>query len=71
MLLQREADENFHLIHAVSKKTTEAEKNYHSGKLELLAVVWTVTRLRHLLIGIPFVIVTDCQSIVHLNTQRL
>lgn len=70
MLLQRGNDKNFHLVHAVSKKTTEAEKNYHSGKLELLAIVWTVTRLRHLLIGIHFVVVTDCQSIVHLNTQK-
>jgi len=54
----------------VSKKTTTAERNYHAGKLELMAIVWSVIRLRHLLIGIQFIIVTDCQAIVHLNTKK-
>jgi len=71
MLLQRgEVDKKMHLVHAVSKKTTTAEKNYHAGKLELMAIVWSITRLRHLLIGIPFTVITDCQAIVHLNTKR-
>jgi hypothetical protein len=54
----------------VSKKTTEAETRYHSARLELLAVVWSVERLRSLLIGIPFKVVTDCQAIVYLNRKR-
>lgn len=71
MLLQRgESDKKMHLVHAVSKKTTTAEKNYHAGKLELTAIVWSITRLRHLLIGIPFTVITDCQAIVHLHTKR-
>jgi len=71
MLLQRgESDKKMHLVHAVSKKTTAAEKNYHADKLELIAIVWSITHLCHLLIGIPFTVITDCQAIVHLNTKR-
>lgn len=70
MLLQRGADDRLHLVHAVSKKTTEAEKLYHSSKQELMAIVWSATRMRHYLIGLHFVIVTDCQALIHLNTQK-
>lgn len=71
LLLQRgNEDKLLHLVYAVSKKTTTAERNYHAGKLELMAIVWSVTRLIHLLIGTQFIIVTDCQAIVHLNTKK-
>ncbi|CAI6353555.1 unnamed protein product [Macrosiphum euphorbiae] len=72
MLLQRngDGDNPLHLVHAVSKKTTPEERNYHSSKLELMAVVWSLNKLRHYLIGIKFLIITDCQAIVHLNTQK-
>lgn len=72
MLLQRnrDGDNQLHLVQAVSKKTTPEERNYHSSKLELMAVVWSLSKLRHYLIGINFVIITDCQAIVHLNTQK-
>ncbi|CAI6375032.1 unnamed protein product [Macrosiphum euphorbiae] len=72
MLLQRngDGDNQLHLVHAVSKKTTPEERNYHSSKLELMAVVWSLNKLRHYLIGIKFLIITDCQAIVHLNTQK-
>jgi len=72
MLLQRNSEGNnhLHLVQAVSKKTTPAERNYHSSKLELMAVVWSLSKLRHYLIGINFLIITDCQAKVHLNTQK-
>ncbi|CAI6355165.1 unnamed protein product [Macrosiphum euphorbiae] len=70
LLQRRNEDKLLHLVYAVSKKTTTAERNYHAGKLELMAIVWSVTRLRHLLIGMQFIIVTDCQAIVHLNTKK-
>ncbi|KAL4082812.1 hypothetical protein QTP88_029468 [Uroleucon formosanum] len=53
-----------------SQKMTIAEKNYHAGKLELMAIIWNITRLRYLLIGIPFTVITDCQAVVHLDTKR-
>jgi hypothetical protein len=69
MLLQKGEDKLLHLIHAVSKKTTPAEKNYHSSKQELMVVVWSMTKLRPYLVGIKFLVVTDCQAIVNLNTN--
>lgn len=71
MLLQQDVDGKFRLVHAVSKKTTSAKSKYHSSRLELMAIVWTLTRLRHLLIGINFVVVTDCQALVHLNSKKI
>nr|CAI5821920.1 unnamed protein product [Callosobruchus analis] len=50
--------------HCVSKKTTPSEANYHSSRLELLAIVWSV-RLRTMLLPICFTIVTDCQGIMY------
>lgn len=47
-----------------------AEKNYHSSKLELMAMVWAMERLRAFLIGIHFTLVTDCQALVYLNAHR-
>lgn len=35
-----------------------------------MAVVWSVTRLRQWLISIKFMIITDCQAIVHMNTKK-
>uniref|UniRef100_A0A2S2R931 RNA-directed DNA polymerase n=1 Tax=Sipha flava TaxID=143950 RepID=A0A2S2R931_9HEMI len=68
MLLQRGDNGHLHLVHAVSKKTTSAEGNYHSSRLELMVIVWSMTRLRQHLIGIKFIVMTDHQAIVH--TQK-
>lgn len=70
MLMQRDEKNALHLVYCVSKKTTEAESKYHSSRLELLAIVWCVERLRSLLIGINFKIVTDCQAIIFLNSKK-
>ncbi|XP_064463123.1 uncharacterized protein LOC135374047 [Ornithodoros turicata] len=69
MLLQQKGNK-WHLVYCVSKKTTETESNYHSTRLELMAIVWCVDRLRSLLLGIHFTVVTDCQALVYLNAQR-
>lgn len=58
------------MVHAVSKKTTSAERNYHLSKQELMALVWSMSSLRPYLIYIKFLVITDCQAIVHLNTQK-
>lgn len=70
MLLQKEADQKFHLVYAVSKKTTEAEKIYHFSRLELMAIVWNVSRLIFLLVGIHFTMVTNFQALVHLKIKK-
>lgn len=59
-----------HPVYYVSKKTTEVESKYHSSRLELIAIVYCVERLRNFLIGIHFTVFTDCQVLVYLNTQK-
>ncbi|UYV75308.1 hypothetical protein LAZ67_12003427 [Cordylochernes scorpioides] len=43
---------------------------YHSSKLELMAIVWTLDRLRQFLVGIKFTVVTDCQALVYMNAKK-
>lgn len=70
MLLQRGTDGHMHLVHAVSKKATAVEKNYHSSKMELMAVVRSINWLRPYLAGMKFTVVTDCQALVHLYAKK-
>lgn len=70
MLLQENADGKMHLVYCVSKKTSEVEQKYHSSKLELLAIVWSIERLRPMLLGIEFTVVSDCQALVYLNAKK-
>ncbi|KAK8786755.1 hypothetical protein V5799_023470 [Amblyomma americanum] len=70
ILLQADENDVLHLVYYVSKKTSPAERFYHSSKLELLAIVWTIDRLRPFLIGIEFTLVTDCQALVYLNATK-
>ncbi|VEN45577.1 unnamed protein product, partial [Callosobruchus maculatus] len=46
-----------------SKQTTNAEKNYHSFELELLAIVRTLEKFRYYLLGQEFTIFTDCNAV--------
>lgn len=70
VLMQKKEQGGWQAVHYLSKKTTDAERKYHSSKLELMAIVFCVNRLRQYLIGIPFEIVTDCQALTYLNAQR-
>lgn len=59
------------MIYAVSKRTTSAETKYHSSRLELYAIIWTLNdNLRHYLLGIRFTVITDCQALVYLNIHK-
>lgn len=70
VMLQADEGGVMHPVYYVSKKTTDVEAKYHSSKLELMAIVWVVERLRPLLIGLKFVVYTDCQAIVYLNVGK-
>ncbi|GBN39698.1 hypothetical protein AVEN_217445-1 [Araneus ventricosus] len=70
MLLQLGSDDKWHLVYCVSKKTTETENKYHSGKLELMAIVWTLERLRKFLLAISFTVVTDSQALIYMNAKK-
>ena len=63
ILLQRQSEDNrLHPVHYMSRRTTPAERKYHSYELEVLAVVRAVDKFRVYLHGISFKIVTDCAA---------
>lgn len=70
ILLQSDETGKMKMVYAVSRKTTDAEKSYHSSKLELLAIIWSIERLRFLLLPIKFTVVTDCQALCYLNKNK-
>lgn len=70
LLLQADNKNVLHPVYAISRRTSEVEKNYHSSKLELLAIIWAIERLRHFLILVKFDIITDCQALVYVNSLK-
>jgi len=58
------------VVYYASRKTSEAETRYHSSKLELLCVVWAMYKLRQFLLGLKFVVFTDCQALIYLNQYK-
>ena len=47
----------------MSRKTSEAEKNYSSYELKTMAVVQALKKFRVYLLGVQFKVVTDCKAI--------
>lgn len=70
MLLQSDDEGKLHPVYAISRRTSDTESAYHSSKLELLSIVWSVERLRVFLINVKFIIVTDCQALVFLHKNK-
>ncbi|CAK1578645.1 unnamed protein product [Parnassius mnemosyne] len=64
VLLQKSPTDNqMHPVYYMSKKTTFAERKYHSYYLEILAIVEAVKKFRVYLLGIRFKIITDCSAL--------
>ncbi|XP_054727437.1 uncharacterized protein LOC129237061 [Anastrepha obliqua] len=63
VLLQRQDDKKFHPVSYFSKTASSAEAKYHSFELEALSIIYALRRFRPYLEGIPFTIVTDCNSL--------
>ena len=63
ILFRKQSDNSFKPVCYFSRRTTDVESRYHSFELELLAVVNAIKRFRVYLQGIPFKIITDCNSI--------
>lgn len=70
VLLQADDEEEPRPVLYISRKTSDAESRYSACKLELMAVAYALQKLRHYLIGMQFVVVTDCEAVVHMHTQR-
>ena len=60
VLPQKQSDGRYHSVTFGSRSLTPSEKNYHSSKLEFLALKWTVTEyFKEYLAYLPFVVRTD------------
>lgn len=63
VLFQTHPDGKKHVVSYFSKVTQGAESRYHSYELETLAVVKALQHYRHYLVGLRFVVVTDCNAL--------
>lgn len=70
VLLQRQSDGKWHPISFYSRKTTDEEARYHSYETEALAIVCALEKFRVYLLGISFIIRTDCNSLKLLESKR-
>ena len=67
VLYQIDADGNHRVVFLVSQCLNTAELNYTTTEKELLAIVYSVTKLRTLLIGRKFEIITGHKGLIFLN----
>ncbi|KAL0830207.1 hypothetical protein ABMA28_003662 [Loxostege sticticalis] len=68
ILLQVHSDATKRVVAYFSRSTQGAESKYHSYELETLAVVKALQNFRHYLVGLKFVVVTDCNALK--STER-
>ena len=71
VLSQKQVDGQFHLVAYGSWALTTHEKNYHSTKLEFLALKWAVTEhFKEYLLYQPFLVKTDNNPLIYIMTTR-
>ena len=69
MLSQKQVDGQFHPVDYGSQALTAQEKNYHSTKLEFLALKWAVTEhFKEYLLYQPFLVKTDNNPLMYIMT---
>ena len=69
VLSQKQEDGWFHPVAYGSRALTMHEKNYHSTKLEFLALKWAVTEhFREYLLYQPFLVKTDNNPLTYIMT---
>ena len=69
VLSQKQEDGQFHLVAFGSQALTTHEKNYHSTKLEFLALKWAITEhFKEYLLYQPFLVKTDNNLLTYIMT---
>ena len=68
VLSQKAEDGRYHPVAYGSRTLQAAEKNYHSSKLEFLALKWAVDHFKEFLIHKPFVVKTDNNPLTYVLT---
>lgn len=62
-------DNDWKIIHCISRQTNKSETNYGITELEALAVIYAVKKLRHYLLGRKFKIIVDHCPLCSLNLK--
>ena len=68
VLYQIDDEKHHRIVSLVSRCLTSAESRYMTTELELLTIVYSVTKFRQYLIGEHFEIITDHKSLTFLNS---
>ena len=69
VLSQKQEDEWFHPVAYGSRALTTHEKNYHSTKLEFLALKWAITEhFKEYLLYQPFLVKIDNNPLIYIMT---
>ena len=69
-LQQQDNEGKWHPVTYGSQTLRDAEKNYHSSKLEFLALLWAVTKqFKEYLIHVPFKVKTDNNPLTYVMTM--
>ena len=69
VLSQKQADGHYHPVAYGSQALTSHEKNYHSTKLEFLALKWAITEhFKEYLLYQPFLVKTDNNPLMYIMT---
>lgn len=63
ILFQRQGNGDLKPVAYFSRQTTPIEQHFSSYELETLAVVTSLVKFRPYLLGMPFTIITDCNSL--------
>ena len=69
VLSQKQDNGQFHLVAYVSQALTTHEKNYHSTKLEFLALKWAIMEhFKEYVLYQPFLVKTDNNPLTYIMT---
>ena len=72
VLSQKQADGHYHSVAYGSQALTAHEKNYHSTKLEFLALKWAITEhFKEYLLYQPFLVKTDNNPLTYIMTTPI
>ena len=70
VLSKKQSDGWYHPVAFGSHSLTPAEKNYHSSRLEFLALKWSMTEhFKEYLAYVPFVVQTDNNPLTYMLTM--
>ena len=70
MLSQKQSDRHYHPVTFGSHSMTPSEKNYHSSKLEFLALKWSIMEhFKEYLVYSPFVVRMDNNPLTYVLTM--